>query len=157
MILIGFWNLQQLEVFEKSAQRQYQRNGRPICYSVQLQFRRAMSHGIRRRVITYVVLNQNSIHIHNRPCFIRYFLCRSFALSDPCTHLWCGHKSSPQLCKTKKGPPLEGTPCGQDKVKERLIFVSFKTGRILCRYCAVVHQRILWGHRKTKESSRPCR
>jgi hypothetical protein len=28
------------------------------------------------------------------------------------------------LCKTKKGPPLEGTPCGQDKVKERLIFVS---------------------------------
>ncbi|XP_046642903.1 A disintegrin and metalloproteinase with thrombospondin motifs 16-like [Daphnia pulicaria] len=44
-----------------------------------------------------------------------YFLCRSFALSDPCTHLWCGHKSSPQLCKTKKGPPLEGTPCGQDK------------------------------------------
>ncbi|XP_057370656.1 A disintegrin and metalloproteinase with thrombospondin motifs 16-like isoform X2 [Daphnia carinata] len=44
-----------------------------------------------------------------------YFLCRSFALNDPCTHLWCGHKSSPQLCKTKKGPPLEGTPCGKDK------------------------------------------
>lgn len=42
-------------------------------------------------------------------------LCRSFVLSDPCLHLWCSNKTAPLLCKTKKGPPLEGTPCGKGK------------------------------------------
>uniref|UniRef100_T1IWV1 Peptidase M12B domain-containing protein n=1 Tax=Strigamia maritima TaxID=126957 RepID=T1IWV1_STRMM len=44
-----------------------------------------------------------------------FYLCRSFLLSDPCTHLWCSNISTPLLCKTKKGPPLEGTPCGKGK------------------------------------------
>ncbi|KAK5650098.1 hypothetical protein RI129_001127 [Pyrocoelia pectoralis] len=44
-----------------------------------------------------------------------YQLCRSFDIIEPCSHLWCGHVSSPLVCKTKKGPPLEGTECGFDK------------------------------------------
>ncbi|XP_024943397.1 A disintegrin and metalloproteinase with thrombospondin motifs 3 [Cephus cinctus] len=44
-----------------------------------------------------------------------YSLCRSFDLPEPCSHLWCGHLNSSQVCKTKKGPPLEGTSCGEDK------------------------------------------
>ncbi|KAJ9581389.1 hypothetical protein L9F63_023435, partial [Diploptera punctata] len=41
-----------------------------------------------------------------------YSLCRTLNLPDPCSHLWCGHYSAPLVCKTKKGPPLEGTECG---------------------------------------------
>ncbi|XP_023715341.1 A disintegrin and metalloproteinase with thrombospondin motifs 3 isoform X2 [Cryptotermes secundus] len=41
-----------------------------------------------------------------------YSLCRTLNLPDPCSHLWCGHVSAPLVCKTKKGPPLEGTECG---------------------------------------------
>ncbi|KAF2368770.1 Thrombospondin type-1 (TSP1) repeat [Trinorchestia longiramus] len=44
-----------------------------------------------------------------------YGLCRSFGLSDSCSHLWCANKSTSHLCKTKKGPPLEGTVCGEGK------------------------------------------
>ncbi|XP_069685429.1 A disintegrin and metalloproteinase with thrombospondin motifs 1-like [Periplaneta americana] len=41
-----------------------------------------------------------------------YSLCRTLNLPDPCSHLWCGHYTAPLVCKTKKGPPLEGTECG---------------------------------------------
>ncbi|KAH1022499.1 hypothetical protein HUJ04_011892 [Dendroctonus ponderosae] len=41
-----------------------------------------------------------------------YLMCRAFDIIEPCSHLWCGHKDSPLVCKTKKGPPLEGTECG---------------------------------------------
>ncbi|KDR15277.1 A disintegrin and metalloproteinase with thrombospondin motifs 3 [Zootermopsis nevadensis] len=41
-----------------------------------------------------------------------YSLCRTLNLPDPCSHLWCSHFSAPLVCKTKKGPPLEGTECG---------------------------------------------
>ncbi|XP_068213215.1 A disintegrin and metalloproteinase with thrombospondin motifs 3-like [Palaemon carinicauda] len=44
-----------------------------------------------------------------------YTLCRSYGMTDPCTHLWCSNTSVPHLCKTKKGPPLEGTSCGDQK------------------------------------------
>ncbi|XP_046598676.1 A disintegrin and metalloproteinase with thrombospondin motifs 3-like [Neodiprion lecontei] len=44
-----------------------------------------------------------------------YSLCRSFDLPEPCSHLWCGYGNTSQICKTKKGPPLEGTECGEDK------------------------------------------
>ena len=44
-----------------------------------------------------------------------YSFCRSFQLSDPCTHLWCNHVENPELCKTKKGPPMDGTACGKNK------------------------------------------
>ena len=45
-----------------------------------------------------------------------YSFCRSFQLPDPCEHLWCAHQDTPLLCKTKKGPPMDGTACGKNKV-----------------------------------------
>ena len=45
-----------------------------------------------------------------------YSFCRSFQLPDPCEHLWCAHQDTPLLCKTKKGPPMDGTACGRNKV-----------------------------------------
>nr|XP_023012817.1 A disintegrin and metalloproteinase with thrombospondin motifs 2-like [Leptinotarsa decemlineata] len=44
-----------------------------------------------------------------------YFMCRAFEIIEPCSHLWCGHQNTPLVCKTKKGPPLEGTECGFGK------------------------------------------
>lgn len=43
-------------------------------------------------------------------------MCRAFDIVDPCSHLWCGHEAAPLVCKSKKGPPLEGTECGFGKV-----------------------------------------
>ena len=36
-------------------------------------------------------------------------------LDDPCRDLWCSHSSTPDKCKTKKGPPMNGTECGEGK------------------------------------------
>ncbi|CAG9838524.1 unnamed protein product [Diabrotica balteata] len=44
-----------------------------------------------------------------------YKMCTAFEIIEPCTHLWCGHEKTPLVCKTKKGPPLEGTECGFGK------------------------------------------
>lgn len=35
---------------------------------------------------------------------------------DPCKQLWCAHPDNPFFCKTKKGPPIDGTICGDGKV-----------------------------------------
>lgn len=68
----------------------------------------------------------------------RYGQCTTLDVTDPCSHLWCGHKDSPLVCKTKKGPPLEGTSCGLDKVinnimlrKSGLIFLLGSSSTIL--------------------------
>ncbi|KAG7230258.1 hypothetical protein INR49_024362 [Caranx melampygus] len=34
---------------------------------------------------------------------------------DPCKQLWCSHPDNPFFCKTKKGPPIDGTTCGNGK------------------------------------------
>ncbi|XP_044061386.1 A disintegrin and metalloproteinase with thrombospondin motifs 2-like isoform X1 [Siniperca chuatsi] len=34
---------------------------------------------------------------------------------DPCKQLWCSHPDNPFFCKTKKGPPIDGTMCGNGK------------------------------------------
>ncbi|KAH0566616.1 hypothetical protein KQX54_002498 [Cotesia glomerata] len=44
-----------------------------------------------------------------------YELCKRLDLMGLCAHLWCAHKDLNKLCKTKKGPPLNGTPCGKNK------------------------------------------
>ncbi|XP_076296368.1 A disintegrin and metalloproteinase with thrombospondin motifs 3 [Lasioglossum baleicum] len=44
-----------------------------------------------------------------------YELCKSFDVVEPCSHLWCGNRNISETCKTKKGPPLEGTLCGVSK------------------------------------------
>ncbi|XP_066584246.1 A disintegrin and metalloproteinase with thrombospondin motifs 3-like isoform X2 [Prorops nasuta] len=44
-----------------------------------------------------------------------YKLCERFGHFEPCSHLWCGNTNVSLSCKTKKGPPLEGTSCGAHK------------------------------------------
>ncbi|XP_028815992.1 A disintegrin and metalloproteinase with thrombospondin motifs 2-like isoform X3 [Denticeps clupeoides] len=34
---------------------------------------------------------------------------------DPCKQLWCSHPENPFFCKTKKGPPIDGTTCEDGK------------------------------------------
>ncbi|XP_026673494.1 A disintegrin and metalloproteinase with thrombospondin motifs 3-like isoform X2 [Ceratina calcarata] len=41
--------------------------------------------------------------------------CKAFSVAEPCSRLWCGNSNISQTCKTKKGPPLEGTLCGISK------------------------------------------
>lgn len=52
----------------------------------------------------------NMIHSH----FLCVFQFRTF---DPCKQLWCSHPENPYFCKTKKGPPLDGTMCAPGKVR----------------------------------------
>ncbi|XP_076752855.1 A disintegrin and metalloproteinase with thrombospondin motifs 3 [Xylocopa sonorina] len=44
-----------------------------------------------------------------------YEHCKTFEVVEPCSRLWCGNSNVSQTCKTKKGPPLEGTLCGTSK------------------------------------------
>lgn len=50
----------------------------------------------------------------------RYSRCRNLEPSNLCAHLWCGRAngSLQQACKTKKGPPLEGTLCAENKASQ---------------------------------------
>uniref|UniRef100_A0A3B5B0X4 ADAM metallopeptidase with thrombospondin type 1 motif 3 n=1 Tax=Stegastes partitus TaxID=144197 RepID=A0A3B5B0X4_9TELE len=47
---------------------------------------------------------------------VGYKICTSFRTFDPCKQLWCSHPDNPYFCKTKKGPPLDGTECAPGKV-----------------------------------------
>ncbi|KAF6740009.1 A disintegrin and metalloproteinase with thrombospondin motifs 2 [Oryzias melastigma] len=44
-----------------------------------------------------------------------YSLCTAYMTHDPCKQLWCSDYNNPFFCKTKKGPPLDGTKCGPGK------------------------------------------
>uniref|UniRef100_A0A8C5LRC9 ADAM metallopeptidase with thrombospondin type 1 motif 3 n=1 Tax=Leptobrachium leishanense TaxID=445787 RepID=A0A8C5LRC9_9ANUR len=46
---------------------------------------------------------------------VGYKMCTAFRSSDPCKQLWCSHPDNPYFCKTKKGPPLDGTECAPGK------------------------------------------
>ncbi|XP_078453852.1 A disintegrin and metalloproteinase with thrombospondin motifs 3-like isoform X1 [Lampetra fluviatilis] len=46
---------------------------------------------------------------------VGYKTCNAFRTFDPCKQLWCSHPDNPYFCKTKKGPPLDGTECGTSK------------------------------------------
>ncbi|XP_075065848.1 A disintegrin and metalloproteinase with thrombospondin motifs 2-like isoform X1 [Mixophyes fleayi] len=46
---------------------------------------------------------------------VGYMMCTAFRTFDPCKQLWCSHPDNPYFCKTKKGPPLDGTMCSQGK------------------------------------------
>lgn len=39
-----------------------------------------------------------------------------FRTFEACKQLWCSHPDNPYFCKTKKGPPLDGTECAPGKV-----------------------------------------
>ncbi|XP_052006280.1 A disintegrin and metalloproteinase with thrombospondin motifs 2-like isoform X1 [Xyrauchen texanus] len=44
-----------------------------------------------------------------------YMMCTAYRTFDPCKQLWCAHPDNPFFCKTKKGPPIDGTTCGDEK------------------------------------------
>ncbi|XP_013012362.1 A disintegrin and metalloproteinase with thrombospondin motifs 14 isoform X3 [Cavia porcellus] len=44
-----------------------------------------------------------------------YQTCLAFRTFEPCKQLWCSHPDNPYFCKTKKGPPLDGTECEPGK------------------------------------------
>ncbi|KAJ8005481.1 hypothetical protein DPEC_G00118410 [Dallia pectoralis] len=46
---------------------------------------------------------------------VGYKICTTFRTFDPCKQLWCSHPDNPYFCKTKKGPPLDGTECAPGK------------------------------------------
>ncbi|XP_068613342.1 A disintegrin and metalloproteinase with thrombospondin motifs 3-like [Brachionichthys hirsutus] len=46
---------------------------------------------------------------------VGYKICTSFRTFDPCKQLWCSHPDNLYFCKTKKGPPLDGTECANGK------------------------------------------
>uniref|UniRef100_A0A4W3I345 ADAM metallopeptidase with thrombospondin type 1 motif, 3 n=1 Tax=Callorhinchus milii TaxID=7868 RepID=A0A4W3I345_CALMI len=46
---------------------------------------------------------------------VGYKMCTAFSTFDPCKQLWCSHPDNPYFCKTKKGPPLDGTECDPGK------------------------------------------
>uniref|UniRef100_A0A2K6R239 ADAM metallopeptidase with thrombospondin type 1 motif 2 n=1 Tax=Rhinopithecus roxellana TaxID=61622 RepID=A0A2K6R239_RHIRO len=46
-----------------------------------------------------------------------YMMCTAFRTFDPCKQLWCSHPDNPYFCKTKKGPPLDGTMCAPGKLR----------------------------------------
>ena len=47
-----------------------------------------------------------------------------FRTFDPCKQLWCSHPDNPYFCKTKKGPPLDGTECAPGKVSLSVTYVE---------------------------------
>ncbi|CAJ1058587.1 LOW QUALITY PROTEIN: A disintegrin and metalloproteinase with thrombospondin motifs 2-like [Xyrichtys novacula] len=46
---------------------------------------------------------------------VGYAMCTAYRTFDPCKQLWCSHPDNPFFCKTKKGPPIDGTMCGNGK------------------------------------------
>ncbi|XP_035265429.1 A disintegrin and metalloproteinase with thrombospondin motifs 2-like isoform X3 [Anguilla anguilla] len=44
-----------------------------------------------------------------------YMMCTAYRTFDPCKQLWCSHPDNPFFCKTKKGPPIDGTMCAPGK------------------------------------------
>ncbi|KAM4727217.1 A disintegrin and metalloproteinase with thrombospondin motifs 2-like [Anableps anableps] len=44
-----------------------------------------------------------------------FSLCTAYTTPDSCKQLWCSDYNNPFFCKTKKGPPLDGTKCGPGK------------------------------------------
>ncbi|KAJ3587567.1 hypothetical protein NHX12_011164 [Muraenolepis orangiensis] len=46
---------------------------------------------------------------------VGYTMCTAYRTFDPCKQLWCSHPDNPFFCKTKKGPPIDGTMCENGK------------------------------------------
>ncbi|XP_070185529.1 A disintegrin and metalloproteinase with thrombospondin motifs 3-like isoform X2 [Littorina saxatilis] len=44
----------------------------------------------------------------------RFGLCSAFH-ADSCDMLWCSDRNTPQLCRTKRGPPVPGSHCGYER------------------------------------------
>lgn len=43
-----------------------------------------------------------------------FSVCKSVKVRSACSRLWCAHRAMPHVCRSKRAPPLEGTPCGHN-------------------------------------------
>lgn len=91
-----------------------------------------------------------NIPLSERPPII-YFFFFQFRTFDPCKQLWCSHPDNPYFCKTKKGPPLDGTECAAGKVSVCWLSSSESCGgkssrwwSLLAYHSAVVPMGSLW-------------
>ncbi|CAK1598591.1 unnamed protein product [Parnassius mnemosyne] len=44
-----------------------------------------------------------------------FSVCKSVKVRSVCARLWCAHRGIPHVCRSKRAPPLEGTPCGTNR------------------------------------------
>ncbi|XP_053603427.1 A disintegrin and metalloproteinase with thrombospondin motifs 1-like [Plodia interpunctella] len=44
-----------------------------------------------------------------------FSVCKTVKVRSACSRLWCAHRAMPHVCRTKRAPPLEGTPCGNNR------------------------------------------
>ncbi|XP_060801866.1 A disintegrin and metalloproteinase with thrombospondin motifs 1-like [Amyelois transitella] len=44
-----------------------------------------------------------------------FSVCKTVKVRSACSRLWCAHRTMPHVCRTKRAPPLEGTPCGNNR------------------------------------------
>ncbi|XP_019730093.1 A disintegrin and metalloproteinase with thrombospondin motifs 3 isoform X4 [Hippocampus comes] len=87
-----------------------------INYSMDEQCR--FDFGVGYKMCTAVSTTNGPAHNHapfrvqtrTQRCFVLQF--RTY---DPCKQLWCSHPDNQYFCKTKKGPPVDGTECGPGK------------------------------------------
>nr|XP_051676190.1 A disintegrin and metalloproteinase with thrombospondin motifs 3 isoform X5 [Oryctolagus cuniculus] len=62
-------------------------------------------------------VDDSVVRFHGKEHVQNYLLTlmNIFRTFDPCKQLWCSHPDNPYFCKTKKGPPLDGTECSAGK------------------------------------------
>ncbi|XP_072719087.1 A disintegrin and metalloproteinase with thrombospondin motifs 3 isoform X3 [Ciconia boyciana] len=63
------------------------------------------------------IYHDESLGVHINVVLVRMIMLgyAKFRTFDPCKQLWCSHPDNPYFCKTKKGPPLDGTECAPGK------------------------------------------
>ncbi|XP_028172858.1 A disintegrin and metalloproteinase with thrombospondin motifs 3-like isoform X2 [Ostrinia furnacalis] len=44
-----------------------------------------------------------------------FSVCRTVKVKSACSRLWCAHRAVPHVCRSKRAPPMEGTPCGHNR------------------------------------------
>ncbi|ERE87225.1 A disintegrin and metalloproteinase with thrombospondin motif 14-like protein [Cricetulus griseus] len=76
-----------------------------------------------------------------------YHTCLAFRTFEPCKQLWCSHPDNPYFCKTKKGPPLDGTECAPGK--------CLAIGNRLGSYMSMVPREAFQGY-SPAYGGRPC-
>ncbi|TRY58209.1 hypothetical protein DNTS_008554 [Danionella cerebrum] len=64
---------------------------------------------------------------------VGYKMCTAFRTYDPCKQLWCSHPDNQYFCKTKKGPPVDGTECAPGKVRNLKILIWCFKGHCIWR------------------------
>ena len=73
----------------------------------------ALDHSVYEESVCRIWLTNDPL---SESSLLACFFLFQFRTFDPCKQLWCSHPDNPYFCKTKKGPPLDGTECAAGKV-----------------------------------------